>query len=134
MPTNKERHVPNEERLAPVEEGVLDWEGARVFLEIGRTGSFRAAAVSLHQSVNALRRRFERLEKSVGAMLLTRHVVGVRLSAVGERVQTAARQMESITFELKRNNKHNKTKASTKQQKTSKNTRRRARWKQSPSS
>ena len=102
MPTNKERHVPKEERLAPVEEGVLDWEGARVFLEIGRTGSFRAAAVSLHQSVNALRRRFERLEKSVGAMLLTRHVDGVRLTAEGERVLAAARQMEAITFELMR--------------------------------
>ncbi len=106
MPTNKERHVPKEERLAPVQEGVLDWEGARVFLEIGRTGSFRAAAVFLHQSVNALRRRFERLEISVGAILLTRHVDGVRLTAEGERVLAAARQMETITFELMRGDNH----------------------------
>ncbi len=102
MPTAKERRVSNRERLSVVTEGTLDWEGARIFLEIGRTGSFRTAALALHQSVNVVRRRFERLEKSVGSVLLTRHFDGVRLTAEGERVLATARRMEALTFELMR--------------------------------
>ncbi len=99
MPTKNERAVPKKEHSG---QGSMDWEGARVFLEIGRTGSFRAASLSLHQSVNALRRTFDRLERSVGATLLTRHVDGVRLTAEGERVLMAARRMELVTIELMR--------------------------------
>jgi len=80
----------------------LDWEGARIFLEIGRTKSFRGASQSLHQSINALRRKIDRLEKSVGETLLTRHFDGVRLTAEGERVLAAAKQMEAVTFDLLR--------------------------------
>ena len=80
----------------------LDWEGARVFVEIARLGSFRAAADRLHQSVNALRRRLDRLERSLGLTLLTRHVDGVRLTSEGERVLVAAQRMEAAAFELAR--------------------------------
>lgn len=102
MASSNGRNVPKRQRLAPIREGVLDWEGARVFLEIGRTGSFRAASQSLHQSTNALRHKIDRLEKSLGETLLTRHFDGVRLTTEGERVLAAARRMETITFALLR--------------------------------
>ncbi|MEI9887633.1 MAG: LysR family transcriptional regulator [Rhizomicrobium sp.] len=104
MPTKKERHVPKRERGEPAGKQVLDWEGTRIFLEIARQGSLRAAAHALGQSVNAIRRRLDRLEKSLGATLLTRHVDGIRLTSEGERVLAAALRMESATFELMRGN------------------------------
>ena len=100
MPSIKERRVPKPERTTPVKEDGLDWEGARLLLEVARTGSFRSAAVVVKQSVNALRRRLARLEANLGTTLLTRHVDGVRLTPEGERVLAAARRMEAATFEL----------------------------------
>jgi DNA-binding transcriptional LysR family regulator len=102
MPTARNHRASKPQRAGAADEGAFDWEGARVFLEIGRTGSFRTAALALHQSINVIRRRFERLEKSVGAVLLTRHHDGVRLTPEGERVLATARHMESLTFELMR--------------------------------
>jgi DNA-binding transcriptional LysR family regulator len=59
-----------------------DWEGAHLFLELIRRGSFRATADSLSLS------------------LVTRHVDGVRPTAEGQRVFNLASQMEQISFEL----------------------------------
>ncbi len=100
MPPIKERRVPKPERPAPIREYGLDWEGARILLEVARTGSLRSAALVVNQSVNALRRRLARLETSLGTTLLTRHVDGVRLTPEGTRVLAAARRMEAATFEL----------------------------------
>ncbi len=79
-----------------------DWDAARVFLEVVRHKSFRAAAETLGQSVNALRRHVDALEHSLGVTLLTRHVDGVRTTLEGEHVLTAAVQMELASFELLR--------------------------------
>jgi DNA-binding transcriptional LysR family regulator len=97
-----QRNELQRERLSPFRQTVLDWEGARVFLEVGRMKSFRGASQTLHQSINALRRKIDRLEKSVGETLLTRHFDGVRLTAEGERVLAAAKQMEAVTLNLMR--------------------------------
>ncbi len=85
---------PNMPRVLP------DWEGARMFLEIVRRGSFRAAAEAMHLSVNALRRRFGVFEGRLGMILLTRHTDGVRLTSEGELVMPAAERMESASFEF----------------------------------
>src|SRR6478672_3029202 len=79
---------------------LLDWEAARVFLEVSRCGSFRAAAQKLDQSVNALRRTVEKFEKNLGVLLLTRHVRGVQLTEEGSRIAEAARKMEEASFGL----------------------------------
>ena len=102
MPIRKEHLVPKKERSSASRDGALDWESARVFLEIARAKSFRAAAVTLGQSVNALRRRFEKLQFNLGTTLLTRHVDGVRLTPEGQRVLAAAQRMEAASFELVR--------------------------------
>src|SRR5882762_3210369 len=79
---------------------VPDWEAAHVFLEVARSGSFRAAAQKLRQSVNALRRRVDALEQDLGVPLLIRHVNGVKLTDEGARIFNAALRMESVSFDL----------------------------------
>jgi DNA-binding transcriptional LysR family regulator len=79
---------------------IPDWEAVRISLEVVRKGSFRAAAEHLKISVNALRRRVDELEKTLGVKLLTRHVDGVRITAEGEQVFAAARRMEAASFDL----------------------------------
>lgn len=81
---------------------VPDWEAAHIFLEVARCGSFRAAAQKLQQSVNALRRRVDALEKDLGVALLIRHVNGVKLTDEGSRIYDAALRMEGVSFELLR--------------------------------
>src|SRR3954463_13542728 len=60
--------------VANVPTAVHDWEAARVFLEVSRCGSFRAAAQKLGHSVNALRRTVDKFERALGVQLLTRYV------------------------------------------------------------
>jgi DNA-binding transcriptional LysR family regulator len=79
-----------------------DWESVRIFLEVVRHGSFRSAAESLGLSVNVLRRRIHDLEHQMGAMVLTRHVDGVRPTIEGEQIFAAAEQMEAASFNLVR--------------------------------
>src|SRR6185503_14652573 len=101
MHTTSERRVPNSEHaMQGTRRGIPDWEAVRLSLEVVRKGSFRAAAEHLHMSVNALRRRVDELELSLGVTLLTRHVDGVRITAEGEKVFEAATRMEAASFGL----------------------------------
>lgn len=84
------------------ERALPDWESARLFLQIVRHGSLRAAAEARRQSVNALRRRLDEFEQGLGFPLVTRHVDGVRLTPEGERVYVTAERMEAVAFELLR--------------------------------
>lgn len=96
-----ERGVPQGEHALVIEpRGVPDWEAARIFLEVVRSGSFRAAATKLRQSINAVRRRIEELENALGMILITRHVDGVRITPEGEPIYQAALQMELASFHL----------------------------------
>jgi DNA-binding transcriptional LysR family regulator len=97
----KEHGVPySEQAMQGSRRVVPDWEAVRVSLEVVRKGSFRAAAEHLKMSVNAVRRRVDELEQSLGVTLLTRHVDGVRITAEGEKVFAAANQMEAASFGL----------------------------------
>jgi DNA-binding transcriptional LysR family regulator len=73
-------------------------------LQVVEHGSFRAAALQLGLSINRLRHRVAKLERQLGATLLTRHVDGVRPTAEGEQVLAAARNMQRAYFELMRAN------------------------------
>jgi DNA-binding transcriptional LysR family regulator len=93
--------VPNAERaLNGNRRTIPDWEAVRISLTVVRKGSFRAAAEDLRMSVNAVRRRVEEIERSLGVILFTRHVDGVRVTAEGERVFATANQMEAASFGL----------------------------------
>jgi DNA-binding transcriptional LysR family regulator len=98
-----ERGVPEaEQAMRAVSKTAPDWESARIFLEVVRAGSFRKAAEASGQSVNALRRRVEDLERVLGVRLLTRHVDGIRTTVEGENVIAAVTQMEVAAFGLLR--------------------------------
>lgn len=79
-----------------------NWEAAKVFLEVARTGSFRAASHSLHLSVNTLRRHIEDFEKESGVRLFTRHADGVRLTREAEQLLAAAQRMELASIDIVR--------------------------------
>lgn len=86
--------------VANIPTEMRDWEAARVFLEVSRCGSFRAAAQKLGQSVNAVRRTVEKFERDLGMQFLTRHVGGVQLTDEGAKIAQAARRMEEASFDL----------------------------------
>jgi DNA-binding transcriptional LysR family regulator len=102
-----DRGVPENEHEAepgpvPALRTIQDWDGVRLFLQVVRRGSFRAAAEHLGQSVNALRRHVQELEHQLGVPLLTRHVDGIRVTEEGREVFTAAQRMEAASFGLVR--------------------------------
>ena len=103
MQALEDRGVPQgEHAVRGTARVVPDWEAAHIFLQVVRSGSFRAASDVLKQSVNALRRRVGELEHTLGVTLLTRHVDGVRVTPEGESVVAAVTRMEVASFELLR--------------------------------
>lgn len=97
----EEQGVPQGEHALSVKpRRVPDWETVRIFLEVLRSGSFRAASDRLGQSINALRRKVDEIEHTLGVILLTRHVDGVRATAEGEKIYSAALRMEAASFDL----------------------------------
>jgi DNA-binding transcriptional LysR family regulator len=81
---------------------IADWDSVRIFLEVARIGSFRAAAIELNASANYLRKRILQLEGAYNTTLMTRHVDGVRLTPEGAGVLEAAKRMEEASFGLDR--------------------------------
>jgi DNA-binding transcriptional LysR family regulator len=78
------------------------WDSVRIFLEVARIGSFRAAAIELNVSANYLRKHILQLESCYKTTLMTRHVDGVRLTPEGSQVLEAAKRMEEASFDLDR--------------------------------
>lgn len=81
---------------------VTDWDRTRIFLEVVRRGSFRAACEPLKMSLNALRHRFAEFEQHCGATLATRDVYGVHPTEEGQRIFEAALKMEQAYFDVVR--------------------------------
>ena len=86
-------HVPG--RMA-------NWDLVRIFLEVARIGSFRAAAEQLNMSANFLCKRISLLEGAYKTTLMTRHVDGIRLTPEGRQVLESAKLMEEASFGLDR--------------------------------
>ena len=81
---------------------MTNWDLVRIFLEVARIGSFRAAAEQLNMSANFLSKQVSALESAYKTTLMTRHVDGVRLTPEGTKVLEAARRMEEASFGLDR--------------------------------
>src|ERR1700733_10107333 len=97
-----ERGVPQDERRDISLGGLTDWDAARVFLEVVRSGSFRSAADRLELSINVVRRRVDDFERQIGAILFTRDAHGTRLTGEGALVVSAVERMEAASFDLMR--------------------------------
>ena len=70
---------------------MANWDLVRIFLEVARTGSFRAAAGQLNMTANFLSKRISALESAYRTTLMTRHVDGIRLTPEGHKVLEAAK-------------------------------------------
>jgi DNA-binding transcriptional LysR family regulator len=81
---------------------MANWDLVRIFLEVARIGSFRAAAEQLNMSANFLSKRISLLERAYKTTLMTRHVDGIRLTPEGRQVLEAAKRMEDASFGLDR--------------------------------
>src|SRR5438445_596523 len=79
---------------------MANWDLVRIFLEVARTGSFRAASGQLNMSANFLSKRISLLERAYKTTLMTRHVDGIRLTREGLLVLEAAKRMEEASFGL----------------------------------
>jgi DNA-binding transcriptional LysR family regulator len=97
-----ERGVPQDERRDISFGGLTDWDAARVFLEVVRSGSFRSAADRLELSIDVVRRRVDDFERQIGAILFTRDAHGTRLTDEGALVVSAVERMEAASFDLMR--------------------------------
>jgi DNA-binding transcriptional LysR family regulator len=103
MPSIPNRGSSENEQSSPVSPGPgPDWESVRTFLELVRSGSIRSAADRLGLSPNALRRKIDDLERTLGTTLVTRHVDGVRPTRAGTEILLAAERMEEAAFGLVR--------------------------------
>lgn len=73
----------------------LSWEDLRLLLEIERAGGVLPASERMGVNHTTLYRRLAALEEDLGAQLLERGRRGVNLTAAGEELLGAARQMDS---------------------------------------
>lgn len=71
----------------------MDWDKLKLFQAVAEAGSFTGAAERLHLSQSALSRQIRTLEESLNVSLFTRHARGLALTAEGEQLMTAARQV-----------------------------------------
>ncbi len=80
----------------------MDWDDYRVFLSVLDRGSLAAGARALGLTQPTARRRLERLEAALGAVLLTRSAGGVTPTAIGLRVAAQARTMAAAAATAER--------------------------------
>ena len=76
----------------------VHWDDLRVFLDVARLGSLRAAAEAEKVSVNTVRARIEKLEAGYGASLLRRTRSGCAVTEAGEAILEIASEMQRATL------------------------------------
>lgn len=72
----------------------MQWDDARVFLAIARTGTLSGAATQLGTGLATVSRRIERLEHALGVPLFSRHQTGYRLTDDGQALIGRAEALE----------------------------------------
>ena len=73
----------------------LDWSLIQTFLAVARTGSLSAAAEETGQSQPTTGRHIRALEEALDVELFHRHPRGLRLTALGQEVLSAAQDMHA---------------------------------------
>lgn len=81
---------------------MFQWSDVHVFLSVAAHGSFTAAASDLAMDQTTIGRRIAALEAALGARLFIRGRSGLALTAAGEEVLDAAREMEAAALALDR--------------------------------
>ncbi|WP_160754216.1 LysR family transcriptional regulator [Qipengyuania algicida] len=91
------RHSPTEEFGRSLDRA--RWDDLKLFVEVARAGSFRAAAKSEKLSVNTVRNRIERLENALETSLFERSVNGIILTPAGAGLHPVVLKMHSRASE-----------------------------------
>lgn len=78
----------------------MNWDDLRVFLSVAQRGLVSRAAADLAMDPTTVSRRLQRLEQSVGQVLLERHRTGPRLTEAGRRLRDQALAIESAASGL----------------------------------
>lgn len=73
----------------------MDWDDARVFLAVARTGQILAASKRLGVNHATVARRMDSLEAALRTKLLTRRTSGCSLTEAGERFLSHVERMET---------------------------------------
>lgn len=79
---------------------MFEWSDVRVFLTVSRTGSFTAAARTLHLDQTTVGRRVAALETQLGTRLFRRHRDGLVLTPAGRDLVPLADGMEAAARAL----------------------------------
>ena len=74
---------------------MLDWDNARIFLAVARSGQMLGAARKLGLDHATVSRRIATLESSLGVKLIERRTNGCALTAPGETFMASAERMET---------------------------------------
>jgi len=72
----------------------FNWDDARVFLAVARSGTLSGAAEAMSVGVATISRRLDRLEQSLKVPLFSRHQSGYRLTDDGEALLERAESLE----------------------------------------
>lgn len=81
----------------------LNYHHLKLFLEVARSGSLRAAATRLHLSQPTISAQIKSLEKELGEELFDRTGRGMRLTTQGRLVMECASEIFSLGTEMVRN-------------------------------
>ena len=73
----------------------FSWDDLKIFLEVGRAGSFSGGARALRLDVSTVSRRISQLEQLVGALLFEREVSGLKITQIGSQLLERAQSMEA---------------------------------------
>lgn len=73
----------------------FSWDDLKIFLEVGRAGSFSAGARTLRLDVSTVSRRISQLEQVVGALLFERDPAGLKITQIGVQLLEHAQSMEA---------------------------------------
>ena len=73
----------------------MDWDLARVFLAVARSGQFLAAGRVLAIDHTTISRRMTALERLIGVKLIERRTSGCRLTSAGEKFLIVAERVET---------------------------------------
>lgn len=75
----------------------ISFDTIRGFIEIVRLGSFSAAAKRMDLTQSALSQRIEKLERSLGAIVLDRESRPVRLTEYGQEFYRIAERLNEVS-------------------------------------
>lgn len=73
----------------------FNWDDLKIFLEVGRAGSFSGGARALRLDVSTVSRRIGQLEQIVGALLFERDSSGLKITQRGAQLLERAQCMEA---------------------------------------